>query len=57
MNNNIYNRILMYIEENKSLHNISYKETIEYLKEMLEEIEKEYKGLIRDEEEGVNNDR
>ena len=51
-NTTIYNRLLMYIEENKSVNKISYKETIDYLKELIEEIETEYKGLIR-EEEGV----
>lgn len=50
MNNNIYNRLLMYIEENKSINKISYKETIDYLKELIEEIETEYKGLIQEEE-------
>jgi hypothetical protein len=49
---NIYTQLVIYIEDNKSIRKIDYKETIEYLKEVIQMIEEEYKenGLIGDEE-------
>lgn len=48
--NNIYTKLIIYIEDNKRLFNIDYKETIEYLKSVITMIEEEYKenGLIGD---------
>ena len=45
MNKNMYDIIVDYIENNKVKYNIDYKETIEYLKELIEEIEKEYENI------------
>lgn len=51
MNNNIYTQLVKYIEDNKYINNIKYAETIDYLKELIDDIEKEYSGLIREEQE------
>lgn len=51
MNNNIYTQLVKYIEDNKYIHNVKYAETIDYLKELIDDIEKEYSGLIREEQE------
>lgn len=50
-NSVLYNMLVDYIEENKRLYNIDYTSSIENLKELLEEIEQDYKDL-----EGENNE-
>ena len=45
MNNSLYDLMIKHIEDNKVKHNIDYEESIDYLKELVETIEKEYKDL------------
>lgn len=42
---NISDIIIEYIENNKRKNNIEYLDTIEYLKELLKELENDYKEL------------
>lgn len=44
-NINLYNILVDYIEENKRLYNINYQGSIDNLKELLEEIEQDYKNI------------
>lgn len=45
-NENLYDILVDYIENNKANFNIDYEDTIESIKELIEEIEKEYKGVL-----------
>ena len=45
MNNNLYKILIDYIENNKEKNNIDYFETIEHLKELINEIKKEYEEI------------
>lgn len=45
MNKNMYDIIVDYIENDKVKYNIDYKETINYLKELIKAIEKEYENI------------
>lgn len=45
MNKNMYDIIVDYIENDKVKHNIDYKDTIKYLKELIKQIEEEYKNI------------
>ena len=45
MNNSLYDLMIKHIEDNKVKHNIDYEESIEYLKELVETIENEYKEM------------
>ena len=51
MNNSLYDLMIQHIEDNKVKHDIDYKDSIEYLKELVDTIENEYKemGLIDNE--------
>ena len=44
-NNEIYNILVEYIEQNKTNNNIEYQETIDCLKDLVKDIEKDYKNL------------
>lgn len=39
----LYNYLVEYINKNKEQYNINYKESIETLKELLKDIEEDYK--------------
>lgn len=43
--NNLYDVIIQFIEDSKTKYNISYDSTIEFLKQLINEIEKEYQDL------------
>ena len=45
MNNTIYALMIKYIEDNKINYNISYNDSIVYLKELIKSIEKEYEDI------------
>ena len=45
-NNVLYNILVNYIEDNKTNYDIDYKETIEAIEELLEEIKKDYKEML-----------
>ncbi len=45
MNSSLYDLMIKHIEDNKVKHNIDYEESIEYLKELVETIEKEYEEM------------
>jgi hypothetical protein len=45
MNKNMYDIIIDYIENDKVKYNIDYKDTIKYLKELIKQIEEEYKNI------------
>ena len=45
-NNVLYNILVNYIEDNKTNYDIDYKETIETIEELLEEIKKDYKEML-----------
>ncbi|MBQ3475838.1 MAG: hypothetical protein IJH20_06695 [Bacilli bacterium] len=44
-NSALYDILVNYIEDNKTNYNIDYKETIETIEELIEEIKKDYKDL------------
>lgn len=44
-NSNLYDILVDFIENNKSMYDIDYKSSIENLKELLEEIEQDYKNI------------
>lgn len=41
----LYDLMIKHIEDNKIKNNIDYEESIEYLKELIKTIEKEYKDI------------
>lgn len=43
MNINLYDVIIDYIENDKRKYNISYKDTIEYIEEIVKELKETYK--------------
>lgn len=45
MNNSLYDLMIQHIEDNKVKHNIDYEDSIEYLKELIDTIENEYKEM------------
>ena len=44
-NSNLYDILVDFIENNKIMYDIDYKSSIENLKELLEEIEQDYKNI------------
>jgi hypothetical protein len=44
-NSALYDILVNYIEDNKTNYNIDYKETIETIEELIEEIKKDYEDL------------
>ena len=42
---NLSDEIIKYIEENKTKYNIDYTDTIESIKELINEIENDYENL------------
>lgn len=44
-NSALYDLLVNYIEDNKNVFGIDYKDTIETIEELIEEIKKDYKDL------------
>lgn len=48
-NSALYDTLVNYIEDNKNVYGIDYKETIETIEELIEEIKRDYKDLLEEE--------